>query len=62
MLFYTDRGVTSVSARVAGRYRTGKLWTLDGTDPRPIELDLQKDAVELHLPTVSQYAAAELEA
>jgi hypothetical protein len=62
MLFYTDRGVTSVSARVAGRYRTGKLWMLDGTDPRPIELDLQKDAVELHLPTVSQYAAAELEA
>jgi hypothetical protein len=38
------------------------LWTLDGTDARPIELDLQKDAVELHLPTVSQYAAAELEA
>jgi hypothetical protein len=61
MLFYTDRGVTSVTARVSGKYRTGKLWTLDGPEPRPIEMDLQKDAVELHLPTVSQYAAAELE-
>jgi hypothetical protein len=62
MLFYTDRGVASVSVRVAGKYRTGKLWTLDGADARPLEMDLQKDAVELHLPTVSQYAAAELEA
>jgi hypothetical protein len=62
MLFYTDRGGTSVTVRVSGNYRTGKLWTLDGPEPRPIEMDLQKDAVELHLPTVSQYAAAELEA
>jgi hypothetical protein len=62
MLFYTDRETAAVTARVAGKYRTGKLWTLDGPDPRPLELDLQKDAVELHLPTVSQYAAAELEA
>ena len=62
LLFYTDRGATSVTVRVAGNYRTGKLWTLDGPEPRPIEMDLQTDAVELHLPTVSQYAAAELEA
>jgi hypothetical protein len=62
MLFYTDRATTSVTARVAGKYRTVKLWTLDGQEPRPIEMDLQKDAVELHLPSVSQYAAAELEA
>jgi hypothetical protein len=62
MLFYTDRATAQVTVRVAGSYRTGKLWTLDGPEPRPIEMDLQKDAVELHLPTVSQYAAAELEA
>ena len=62
MLFYTDRAATSVTARVAGKYRTGKLWTLDGRGPVAIEMDLQKDAVELHLPTVFQYAAAELEA
>jgi len=61
MLFYTDRATTAVTARVSGKYRTGKLWTLDGQEPRPLEMDLQKDAVELHLPTVSQYAAAELE-
>jgi len=62
MLFYTDRATSQVTVRVAGSYRTGMLWTLDGSEPRPIEMDLQKDAVELHLPTVSQYAAAELEA
>jgi hypothetical protein len=62
MLFYNDRVAASVTVRVAGRYRTGKLWTLDAPEPSRMEMDLQKDAVELHLPTVSQYAAAELEA
>ena len=62
MLFYTDRAATDVTVRVAGKYRTGKLWTLDGAEPSPIDMDLQKDAVELHLPSVFQYAAAELEA
>jgi len=62
MLFYADRSAASVTARVYGSFRSGTLWTLDAPGPRPIEMDLQKDAVELHLPTVSQYAAAELEA
>jgi len=61
MLFYTDRATAPVTVRVAGSYRKGMLRTLDGPEPRPIEMDLQEDAVELHLPTVSQYAAAELE-
>jgi hypothetical protein len=47
--------------RVAGNYRSGKLWTLDGKTSS-IEMVPQKDAVELHLPAVAQYAAAELEA
>jgi hypothetical protein len=61
MLFFADRGPASVSVRVAGRFRTGKLWTLDGVGPRPSEMEQDKEAVELHLPSVAQYAAAELE-
>jgi hypothetical protein len=36
------------------------LWTLDGKS-FSIDMIQQKDAVELHLPAVAQYAAAELE-
>ncbi|MGD0498310.1 MAG: hypothetical protein ABSC23_07730 [Bryobacteraceae bacterium] len=61
MMFFADRGPASVSVRVAGSFRTGKLWTLDGVGPRAIEMEHDKEAVELHLPFVSQYAAAELE-
>jgi hypothetical protein len=60
MLFYADRGPEDTGVRVAGNYRSGKLWTLDGKDSK-ITIVPQKDAVELHLPTVAQYAAAELE-
>lgn len=61
MLFYADRGPDKASVRIVGRYRKATLWTADRQDPRPIEMEVQKDAVELHLPAVSQYAAAELE-
>lgn len=62
LLFYANRGPDAASVRVAGRYRAASLWTLDRPAPRRLEIELQKDAVELHLPQVSQYAAAELEA
>ena len=62
LLFYADRGPDHASVRIAGRYRKVNLWTPDRPEPRPVELEIQKDAVELHLPAVSQYAAAELEA
>jgi hypothetical protein len=61
LLSYADRGPAATSVRVAGRYRTAKLWTLDRAEPVEIEMVRQKDAVELHLPQVNQYAAAELE-
>ncbi|MCX6627317.1 MAG: hypothetical protein NTW28_06780 [Candidatus Solibacter sp.] len=61
MLFYADRGPDEVGVRVAGNYRSGKLWTLDGKQSA-IEIIPQRDAVELHLPAAAQYAAAELEA
>jgi hypothetical protein len=61
LLFYAGRGPDHASVRIVGRYRKASLWTLDRPAPLPVEMEIQKDAVELHLPAVSQYAAAELE-
>jgi hypothetical protein len=60
LLFYANQGPDESGVRVAGNYRSGKLWTLDGKSAS-INMVPQKDAVELHLPAVGQYAAAELE-
>jgi hypothetical protein len=62
LLFYSDRGPDNASVRIVGRWRKASLWTPDRPDSRPVEMEIQKDAVELHLPAVAQYAAAELEA
>ena len=61
LLFYADQGPDHVSVRIAGRWRKAGLWTADREGPRPVEMEIQGDAVELHLPAVGQYAAAELE-
>ena len=61
ILFYANIGPEESGVRVAGNYRSGKLWTLDGKSSS-IDMVPQKDAVELHLPAVGPYAAAELEA
>jgi hypothetical protein len=63
-------GPDTATVRVAGRYRTAQLLTLDRWD-QPMTLGkagdydvgmvIAKDAVELHLPSVSHYAAVELE-
>jgi hypothetical protein len=50
------------TVRVAGRYRSAGLWTLDRPDHRDVKLVVQKDAVELQLPRVTAYAGVELEA
>jgi hypothetical protein len=62
LLFYADRGADHISVRIAGRWRKAGLWTPDRQEPRAVEMEIQQDAVELHLPAVGQYAAAELEA
>ena len=62
MLFYSDRGRDNASVRIVGRWRKASLWTPDRPESLPVEMEIQKDAVELHLPAVAQYAAAELEA
>ena len=62
MLFYAFiLGDNRPTVRVAGQYKTARLWTFDQPAPRNLEMEIQKDAVELHLPPVRSYAAAELE-
>ncbi len=68
MLFFSERGVNlqrggqgdAVSVRVAGSYQRGTLWTFDG-GRRAVDMQREKEAVELHLPPLSEYAAVELE-
>jgi hypothetical protein len=60
ILFYADFGPDESGVRVAGNYKSGKLWTLDGKCSG-IEMVPQRDSVELHLPAIAQYAAVELE-
>jgi len=61
ILFYAGRGYDDAGVRVVGNYRSGKLWTLDGKVSN-LAMFPRKDAVELHLPGVAEYFAAELEA
>ncbi len=62
LLFYAFMfGNNKPTVRVAGKYATCKLWTVDQPAPQTIEMEPQSDAVELHLPPISQYAAVELE-
>jgi hypothetical protein len=62
LVFFAAAREGDPSVRIAGRYRSGRLWTLDRPDPQRLEIETQKDAVEVHLPPVSVYAAIELEA
>jgi len=61
VLSYANRGPEDASLRIAGRYRSAKLWTPDRTEARRLETHAGKEGVELHLPPLSQYAVAELE-
>jgi hypothetical protein len=59
LLFYSNRGPDQASVRISGPYRKVKASTVD-TPELKIETVAQKDAVEVHLPQVSQYVALEL--
>lgn len=54
-------GPDAASVRVVGRYRSAKLWAFDQAGPVSVQVEQERDAVELHLPLVSEYAAVELE-
>jgi hypothetical protein len=61
LVFYADRGPDWGSVRVAGRYRRAVMMTVDRPAPRQVEMVAETDAVEIHMPPVSQYVALELE-
>ena len=62
LLFYANRGPDSASVRIAGRYRAVRAVTVDQPAVPNVKMESQKDAVEVHLPQVSQYVALELDA
>jgi hypothetical protein len=62
LLFYANRGPEEASVRVAGPYRSARIWNAATSEAQSVKMITQKDAVEVHLPPVSQYVALELEA
>jgi hypothetical protein len=50
-----------MSVRIAGTYSKAMLKTIDQPQGQRLEVERQKDGAEVHLPTVAQYAALELE-
>jgi hypothetical protein len=58
---YAEPGVYGPTVGVAGMYRKARLWRYDQTGPEDVEMAIQKDRVEVHLPPISVYAAVELE-
>ena len=60
LLFYANRGPDAASVRVAGPYRKVKASMVDIPELSGVTTELQKDALEVHLPQVSQFVALEL--
>jgi hypothetical protein len=50
------------TARIAGRYRSAKLWLLERTDAQRLDIVAQRDGVEMRLPPLDVYGGIELEA
>ena len=49
------------TARIAGRFRSAKLWSFESAEARPLEMVAQKDSIEVHLPGLAVYGGVELE-
>jgi hypothetical protein len=62
LLFYANEGPDSASVRIAGKYRKARLATVGSDGLQSVPVELQRDAIEVHLPPVPQYVAVELEA
>jgi len=63
LLFYASmRGGNPISVGVVGKFKTGRLWTLDRSEAQDLESLTRDNGLEFHLPRVAQYAAIELEA
>jgi hypothetical protein len=61
MLLYANRGPRDATVRIAGKYRSARLSTMDGGAARELEMQVVRDGVELHLPPLEQYAAVVLD-
>jgi len=61
LLFYAMRGPDSATVRIAGKYRAARASTVDQPQVADLVMEAQGDAVEVHLPQVSQYVALELD-
>ena len=62
LVFYANARAGDATVRVAGAYRTARLYTLEGTAAKEVSTLPEKGAVEVHLPAVAQYAAVQLDA
>jgi len=60
LLFYSNRGPDAASVRIAGPWRRARACTVDVPSVPGVEVQLQKEALEIHLPRVPQYVALEL--
>jgi hypothetical protein len=60
LLFYANRGPDAASVRVAGPFRKVKASMVDALEIPGVTTELQKDALEVHLPQVSQFVSLEL--
>jgi len=62
LVFYANARAGDATIRVAGAYRTARLYTLAGAAAKEVPTIPEKGAVEVHLPAVAQYAAVQLDA
>ena len=58
---YADVGEDPVTARVAGQFRSAKLWTPEAAEARRLEMIARGGGVEVRLPALALYGAIELE-
>jgi len=50
------------TARIAGRFRSAKLWSFESAQARRLEMAVQKEGIEVPLPGLAVYGGVELEA
>ncbi len=61
LLFYSTARFGNSTARIPYHCRKARLWTLDRSDSKAVEMENDADGTEFHLPPISSYGAIELE-
>jgi hypothetical protein len=62
MVNYSGGPASFLTVRFERRYSRARLWTLEGAEPRDVEMVVDGDRAEFRLPAIFVYAALELEA